>query len=80
MLTELIYYLAVFPDQEGGGHHRAKHVQNAEGRAFRTKSVGARRKFDYINRIVKRFRLQSMRVRRNTLPLVAMHLHDLACA
>ena len=30
MLSELIYYLAVLLDQEGGGRHRAERVQNAE--------------------------------------------------
>ena len=30
MLPELIYYLAVLLEQEGGGRHRAEHVQNEE--------------------------------------------------
>ena len=30
MLTELIYYLAVLPNQEGRGRHRAECVHNAE--------------------------------------------------
>ena len=30
MLPELIYYLVVLLDQEGGGRHRAERVQNAE--------------------------------------------------
>ena len=30
MLTELIYYLDVLLDQEGGGRHRAERVQTAE--------------------------------------------------
>jgi hypothetical protein len=75
MLTELIYYLDVLLDQEGEGRHRAEHVQNSKVPYVRYSIGGARRKFDYINRVVKRFCLLSTRVRRHTLPLVAMHLH-----
>ena len=75
MLPELIYYLVVLLDQEGGGRHRAERVQNAEMPYVRYLIGWSAKKFDYINRIVKRFRLRSMRVRRHTLPLVAMHLH-----
>ena len=69
MLTELIYYLAVLLDQEGGGRHRAERVQNAEVPCVRYLIGGNAKKFDYINRVVKCFRLRSTRVRRHTLPL-----------
>ena len=72
---ELIYYLDVLLDQEGEGRHRAERVQNSEVSYVRYSINGARRKFDYISRIVKLFRLPSTRVHRDTLPLVAMHLH-----
>src|SRR5215216_5795534 len=35
--------------------------------------------FDYINRVTKRFRFRSTRVRGHTLPLVAMLLLDRSC-
>ena len=44
-------------------------------RTFGTWIGWTAKKFDYINCIVKRFRLRSMGVRRHTLPLVAMHIH-----
>ena len=69
MLTELIYYLDNLLDQEGEGFHRAERVQNSEVSYVRYSIGGTRRKFDYINRIVKRFRFRSMRVRGHTLPL-----------
>ena len=75
MLTELIYYLDVLLDQEGEGRHRTECVKNAEVPCVRYLIGRSAKKFDYINRVVKRFRLWSMRVRRHTLPLVAMHLH-----
>ena len=75
MLPELIYYLAVLLDQEGGGRHRAEHVQNAEVSYVRYLIGWSAKKFDYINRIVKRSRLRSTSVRRHTVPLIAMHLH-----
>ena len=75
MLTELIYYLDIMLDQEGEGRHRAEHVLNAEVSYVRYLIGWSAKKFDYINRVVKRFRLRSTRVRRHTLPLVAMHLH-----
>jgi hypothetical protein len=59
--------LSVFRDGETASAVRSQMVP--------PRSVGSRRKFDYINRVVKRFRLQSTRVRRHTLPLVAMHIH-----
>ena len=68
VLMELIYYLDVLLDQEDEGRHRAERVQNSEVSYVRYSIGGAQRKFNYINRIVKRFRLQSTRVRRHTLP------------
>ena len=35
--------------------------------------------FDYINRVTERFRFRSMRVRRHTLPSLAMHHLDRSC-
>ena len=75
MLPELIYYLAVLLDQEGGGRHRAERVQNAEVPYVRYLIGWIAKKFDYINRVVKCFRLQSTGVRRHTPPLISMHLH-----
>ena len=75
MLTELIYYLDTLLDQEGEGRHRVELVQNSEVSYVQYSIDRARRKFDYINRVVKHFRFWSMRVRRHTLPLVSMHLH-----
>ena len=72
VLTELIYYLDTLLDQEGKGRHQAERVQNAELLCVRY-LIGCReKKFDYINRVVKRFHLPSTRVRRHTLPLVAI--------
>ena len=79
VLTKLIYYLDILLDQEGKGRHRAERVRNSKVQYVRYSISGSRRKFDYINRIVKCFRLRSMRVRRHTLPLVAMHLLDRSC-
>ena len=79
MLTELIYYLDNLLDQEREGRHRAKHVQNSEVPYGRYSIGGSQRKFDYINRVVKCFRLRSTRVRTHTPPLVAMHLLDRSC-
>ena len=75
MLTELIYYLNVLLDQEGEGRHRAERVQNAEVSYVRYLIGWSAKKFDYINRFVKCFRLRSTRVCRHTLPFVVMHLH-----
>ena len=76
---ELIYYLNVLLDQEGEGRHRAECVQNSEVPYVWYFIGRSSKKFDYINRVVKRFRLWSTRVRRHTLPLVAMHLLDRSC-
>ena len=53
MLTELIYYLDVLLDQEDKGPRRAERVQNPEVSYVQYSIGGARRKFDYINRVVK---------------------------
>ena len=68
MLPELIYYLAVLRDQEGGGRHRVERVLNTEVPYVWYLIGWSAEKFDYINHVVKRFRLQSTRVRRHTLP------------
>ena len=60
MLTELS--LAVFLDQEGGGRHLAERVPNVEVSYVRYLIGWSAKKFDYINRVVKRFRLRSTRV------------------
>ena len=57
------------------GRHRAERVLNAEVPYVRHSISWSANKFDYINRVNKRFHLRSMRVLRHTLPLVAMHLH-----
>jgi hypothetical protein len=50
------------------GRHRAERVLNAEV-PYIWYSIGwSTKKFDYINRVNKRFRLWSTRVRRHTLP------------
>ena len=59
MLTELIYYLDVLLDQEDEGRHRAERAQNSEVPYIQYSIGGARRKFDYINYVVERFRLRS---------------------
>ena len=68
MMLELIYYLAVLLYQEGGGRHRAEHVQNMEVQYVRYLIGCSTKKFNYINRVVKCFLLWSMRVRRHTPP------------
>ena len=75
MLTELIYYLDNLLNQEGEGRHRAERVQKAEVLCVRYLIGGSAKKFDYINRVVKRFHLRSTREHRHTRPLVDMHLH-----
>ena len=57
MLTELIYLLDALLDQEFEGRHRAKRVQNSEVPYVRCLTGRNEKKFDYINRIVKHFRL-----------------------
>ena len=69
MLTELIYFLDPLLDQELEGRHRAERVQNSEVSYIRCLIGRNEKKFDYINRIVKRFRFRSTRVRGHTLPL-----------
>ena len=75
MLTELIYFLDTLLDQEFEGRHRAERVQNSEVPYVRCLIGRNEKKFDYIKRVEKRFRLWSKRIRKHTLPLVAMHLH-----
>ena len=79
VLTELIYFLDTLLDQDFEGCHQAECVQNSEVSYVRYLIGRNEKKFDYINRVVKRFRLWSMRVHRHTLPLVAMHLLDRSC-
>ena len=55
MLTELIYLLDTLLDQEFEGRHRAKRVQNSEVPYVRYLIGWNEKKFDYINRVVKRF-------------------------
>ena len=69
MLTKLIYFLDTLLDQEFEERHRAEHVQNLEV-SYVWYLIGQNeKKFDYINRVVKRFRFRSTRVRGHTLPL-----------
>ena len=72
MLTELIYFLETLLDQEFEGRHRAERVQNSEVSYVRCLIGQNEKKFDYINRVVKRSRFQSTRVRGNTLPLLLL--------
>jgi hypothetical protein len=69
VLTELIYFLDTLLDQEFEGRHRVERVQNLEVPYVRCLIGRNEKKFDYINRVVKRFRFRSTRVRRHTLPL-----------
>ena len=66
-------------DQEFVGRHQAERVLNEEASYVRCLIGWIAKKFDYINRITRRFRSRSMRVRIHTLPLVAMHLVDRSC-
>ena len=66
MLTELS--LDTLLDQELEGRHRAERVQNSEVLYVRYLIGQNEKKFDYINRVVKRFRFRSTRVRGHTLP------------
>ena len=68
MLTELIYFLDTLLDQEFEGRHRVECVQNSEVSYVRCLIGQNEKKFDYINRTVKRFRFRSTRVRGHTLP------------
>ena len=69
MLTELIHFLEILLDQEFEGRHRAERVQNSEVSYVRCLIGRNEKKFDYINRVVKRFCFWSTRVRGHTLPL-----------
>ena len=70
MLIELIYFLDTLLDKVFEGLHRAEHVLNLEVPYVRYLAGWNEKKFDYINRVVKRFRFWSTRVRRHTLPLL----------
>ena len=59
-------------DQEFEGRHRAEHVQNSEVTYIRCLIGRNEKKFDYINRVVKRFRFRSTKVRGHTLPLSSL--------
>uniref|UniRef100_M8D069 Uncharacterized protein n=1 Tax=Aegilops tauschii TaxID=37682 RepID=M8D069_AEGTA len=48
-------------DQEFEGRHRAERVQNSKVSYVRCMIIRNEKKFDYINRVVKRFRFRSMR-------------------
>src|SRR6187401_3528791 len=61
------------------GRHQAERVLNAEVPYVRYLIGWIAKKFDYINRVTRRFRFRSTRVCRHTLPLVAMHLVDRSC-
>ena len=67
VLTELS--LDTLLDQEFEGLHRAECVHNSEVPYVRCLIGQNEKKFDYINRIVKRFHFRSMRVHGHTLPL-----------
>ena len=55
-------------DQEFEECHRAERVQNSEVSYVQCLIGRNEKKFDYINRVVKRFRFRSMRVRGHNLP------------
>ena len=67
MLTELS--LDTLLDQEFKGRHQAERVQNLEVPYVRCLIGRDEKKFDYINRVVKRFRFWSTRVRGQHSPL-----------
>ena len=56
-------------DQEFKGRHRAERVQNSEVPYVRCLIGRNEKKFDYINRAIKRSRFRSTRVRRQHSPL-----------
>ena len=66
MLTELSLDTLLY--QEFEGRHRAEHVQNSEVPYVQCLIGRNEKKLDYINRVVKRFRFRSTRVRGHTLP------------
>ena len=70
MLTELS--LDTLLDQEFEGRHRVERVQNLEVSDVGCLISRNKKKFDYINRVVKRFRFRSRRVRGHTLPLLLL--------
>ena len=79
MLPELIHYLAVLLDQEGGGRHRAECVQNSEVSYVRCLIGRNEKKFDYINRVETHQLSVYEGTWTHSPPLVAMHLLDRSC-
>ena len=67
MLTELS--LDPLLDQEFEGRHQAERVLYTEVSYVQCLIGRNEKKFDYINRVVKRFRFRSTRVRGHTLRL-----------
>ena len=67
MLTKLSLDTLLY--QEFEGRHRVERVHNSEVSYIRCLIGRTEKKFDYINRILKRFRFWSMRVCGHTLPL-----------
>ena len=57
VLPELIYYFAHLAGSRRRGHHRAKCVLNMEVSYVRYSIGWIAKKFDYVNRVNKRFRL-----------------------
>ena len=72
MLTKLS--LDTLLDQEFEGCHRAELVQNSVVPYVRYLIRRNEKKFDYINRVVKRFRFLSTRVCRHSLPLSLQYI------
>ena len=66
MLTQLS--LDPLLDQEFEGRHQAEHVLNSEVPYVWYLIGWIAKKFDYINRVTKRFLFWSVRVRGHTLP------------
>ena len=66
-------------DQEYEGRHRAERVQIAEVSCISYLIGWIAKTFDYINRVTKRFRFRSTRVRRHTLPSRCYASPDRSC-
>ena len=66
VLTELLPDALL--DQEFEGRHQAERVLNSEVSYIRYLIGWIAKTFDYINRVTKRFRFWSTRVRGHTLP------------
>ena len=81
VLPKLIYYFAPIAGSRRRGRHRAERVQNSEVTCVRYLIGRIVKTYDYINRVVITLPLTVYEgTWTNTLPLVAMHHHDLACA